>query len=88
MNVEKFFKIATAIKEEGEEAAREIAHQLGVSDEQFDAHRAGFERAKILRPLPVAFGRRRQGPFTVDSDWLAAMTGGEAWDRVRAAYAG
>lgn len=86
MRLDAFFKVATTLKEEGEEAARDLARQLNVPDEQFDAHRAGMERARILRPLPIAFGRQRHGPFTVEGDWLAAMHGGAEWDRVRASY--
>jgi hypothetical protein len=85
MNVENFFKIATTSKEEGEEAAKTIARQLNVSGELFEAHRPGFERAKVLRPLPIAFGRERSGPFEVETTWTAAMHGGAEWERIHAA---
>jgi hypothetical protein len=71
MRIEVFYKIAITNKEQGWEAAKEVARQHNVSDATLEAHRAGFERAKVLRPLMIAWGRERSGPFEAETTWLA-----------------
>lgn len=86
INLDQFHRLTLINRDEGWEKAKAAFPEI--DDATLEAFREAAERARVLRPLMRSVpGRRVQGPFALEAEWVAAMNGGAEWTALRARLA-